>query len=86
MTEMLKTWQGENAEAPTHHKEHLPLILVRQQEETEDGGVGNLVVKRLTVQVEESRIDSNIIPVEEAKGEMNGTQNKKSSFKYHLIF
>lgn len=35
----------------THHKEHLPLVLVRQQEEAQDGGVGDLVVKGLTVQV-----------------------------------
>lgn len=35
----------------THHKEHLPLVLMRQQKEAEDGGVGDLVVKRLTVQV-----------------------------------
>lgn len=32
-----------------------------QQEQTEDGGVGNLVVKRLTVKVKESRVDADII-------------------------
>lgn len=32
-----------------------------QQEQTEDGGVGNLVVKRLTVKVKESRVDSDVI-------------------------
>lgn len=47
----------------THHEEHLPLVLVWQQEETENGGVGNLVVKSLTVQVEESGIDPNVVSV-----------------------
>lgn len=45
----------------THHKEHLPLVLVWQQEQTEDSGVQNLVVKCLTVEVKESRVNANII-------------------------
>lgn len=45
----------------THHKEHLPLILVWQQEETEDSGVGNFVVKSFTMQVKECRIDTDVI-------------------------
>ncbi len=46
----------------THHKEHLPLVLVRQQEEPQDGGVRDLIVKRLTVQVQEGGVDTDIIP------------------------
>lgn len=55
----------------THHKEHLPLILVWQQEETEDGGVGNLVVERFTVQVKKCRVDTDVIS--------EGTKNSQSS-------
>lgn len=45
----------------THHKEHLSLVLVRQQEETEDGGVGDFVVESLTVQVKKRWVDTNVI-------------------------
>lgn len=45
----------------TCHKKHLPLVLVRQQEQTKDSGVRNLVVKCLSVQVKEGRVDANII-------------------------
>lgn len=48
-------------EESIYHKEHLPLVLVWQQEESQDGGVGNLVVKGLTMKVKESRVDSNVV-------------------------
>lgn len=73
----------------THHKEHLPLILVRQQEESQHGGVGNLVVESFTVQVEECRIDPNIISVRigqkrnERKGKLKET-HFKSLFLFRL--
>lgn len=44
-----------------YHKEHLSLILVWQQEESENGGVGDLVVKRLTVKVKESWVDTDVV-------------------------
>lgn len=48
----------------TYHKEHLPLILVWQQEKTEDGGVGNLVVECFTMQVKKCRVDTDVISEE----------------------
>lgn len=36
-----------------------------QQEETQDGGVGNLVVKGFTVKVEEGRVDADVVSVGE---------------------
>lgn len=48
-------------EESTYHKEHLPLVLVWQQEESQDGSVGNLVVKGLTMEVKESRVDSDVV-------------------------
>lgn len=48
----------------TYHKKHLPLILVWQQEKTEDGGVGNLVVECFTVQVKKCRVDTDVISEE----------------------
>src|SRR4029434_4583044 len=54
-----------HTQSPTHthtyHKEHL--LLVRQQEEAEHGGVRDLIIKRLSVQVQERRVDTDIIPV-----------------------
>lgn len=44
-----------------YHKEHLSLILVWQQEESENGGVGDLVVKGLTVKVKESWVDTDVV-------------------------
>jgi len=46
----------------TYHKEHLPLVLVGQQEEAEHGGVGDLVVERLPVEVQEGGVDADIVP------------------------
>lgn len=48
-------------EKATYNKEHLSLVLVWQQEKTEDSSVRNLVVKGFTVEVEESGIDTNVI-------------------------
>lgn len=50
-----------NKKKSTYNKEHLPLVLVWQQEQTEDGGVGDLVVKGLTVEVKESRVDTDVV-------------------------
>lgn len=44
-----------------YHKEHLSLILVWQQEESENGGVGDLVVKGLTMKVKESWVDTDVV-------------------------
>lgn len=50
-----------------YHKEHLSLILVWQQEESENGGVGDLVVKGLTVKVKESWVDTDVVSKGEKK-------------------
>lgn len=62
----------------THHKEHLPLVLVWQQEETQYSGVGDLIVKSLTMQVQEGGVDTNIIPERKTLTEPN------KSLKYRL--
>lgn len=55
-----KCCKAENEE-PTYHKEHLPLVLVWQQEESQHGGVGDLVVKSFTMKVKKSRVDSDVV-------------------------
>lgn len=47
--------------APAHHKEHLALVLMGQQEETQHRGVGYLVVKGLAMQVQKGGIDPNVV-------------------------
>lgn len=46
---------------PAYHEKHLPLVLVGQQKETQHCGVGDLVVEGLAVQVQEGRVDPNVI-------------------------
>lgn len=48
-------------EKSNYHKEHLSLILVRKQKESENGGVGDLVVKGFTVKVQESWVDTDVV-------------------------
>lgn len=44
-----------------HHKEHLAGVLVREQEQSQHRGHGDLVVVRLTVELEEGLEDLDVI-------------------------
>lgn len=54
----------------THHEEHLSLVFVWEQEEAEHCGIGDLVIKRLTMQMQEGGVDTNIIPANREKQEI----------------
>lgn len=47
--------------SPPHHKEHLPLVLVREQEEAQHCRVGDLVVEGLAVEVQEGGVDTDVV-------------------------
>lgn len=51
----------------TYHKEHLSLVFVGEQEEAQHSGVWDLVVKSLTMQMQEGGVDTNVISARRKK-------------------
>ena len=48
--------QGTGAQCSPYYKEHLSLVIVRQQEESRDGIIGNFIVKSLPMKLEKGGI------------------------------
>lgn len=44
-----------------YHKEHLALVFVGQQKETQHRGIGDLIVKGLAVKVQKGGVDPNVV-------------------------
>lgn len=51
----------EDPSSPPHHKKHLPLVLVWEQEEAQHGRVGDLVVEGLAVEMQEGGVDADVV-------------------------
>lgn len=56
-----KTQDNPSPVVSAYHKEHLALVLMGQQKETQHRGVGYLVVKGLAMQVQKGGVDPNVI-------------------------